>query len=424
MSEKSFDTLAVQAGTESVEKHFGAVSVPIYNASLFAFRDAETGARIHNYEQEGYFYSRLGNPTTDALERALCELERGKDALCFASGMAAITTTILGLVETGAHIVAPASHYATTGSFLQFLAEKFGVETTFVDAADAENYKLAVRPNTKIFYLETPANPTLQITDIAEVARLARESGAISIADNTFATPFNQNPLALGADLVVHSATKFLGGHADATGGVVIAREEFDRAALMGALTLTGGILSAWEAHSILRGLKTLGLRLEKQCRNAEKLAEFFLDCPQIEKVIYPALANEEEAEVVNRILRKDFRGAVLGIKLKHDSREAVYRFMNALNLCTRAASVGDIFTGVVHPATATHREMSAAKRARLGITEGLLRVSAGIEEVEDIIADIEQAFVRTICGSGWLKTDNYQADETKVNSCNFAQNI
>jgi len=161
-------------------------------------------------------------------------------------------------------------------------------------------------------------------------------------------------------------------------------------------LTLAGGVLSAWEAHSILRGLKTLGLRLEKQCRNAERLAEFFLDCPQIEKVIYPGLTTDAEAETVARILRGSFRGAVVGVRLKEDSREYVYKFMNALNLCTRAASVGDIFTGIVHPATATHREMSPARRAKLGITEGLLRISVGIEEVEDIIADIEQAFETT----------------------------
>ena len=171
MSEKSFETIAVHAGTETQEKHFGAVSVPIYNSSLFAFADAESGAKIHNYEAEGYFYSRLGNPTTDALEKALCELECGEDALCFASGMAAITTAILGLIENGAHLVAPESHYATTGSFLRFLEEKFGVETTFIDATNAENYKIAARENTKIFYIETPANPTLQITDIAEVAK-------------------------------------------------------------------------------------------------------------------------------------------------------------------------------------------------------------------------------------------------------------
>jgi cystathionine beta-lyase/cystathionine gamma-synthase len=164
----------------------------------------------------------------------------------------------------------------------------------------------------------------------------------------------------------------------------------------MGALTLAGGVLSAWEAHSILRGLKTLGLRLEKQCRNAEALARFFLECPQVEKVIYPGLADDNQAEIANRILRKNFRGAVLGVRLRTDSRPDVYRFMNSLRLCARAASVGDIFTGIVHPATATHRELSAGKRARLGITEGLLRVSAGIEEAEDIIADIRQAFEKT----------------------------
>jgi cystathionine beta-lyase/cystathionine gamma-synthase len=289
---------------------------------------------------------------------------------------------------------------------LQKIFGAFGVKTVVADFSDIENLRVKAQElKPRVLIGETISNPLLKVLDIENCAIIAHACGAKLIVDNTFATPFLCQPINFGADFVVHSATKFLGGHADATGGIVVAREEFDRSALMGALTLTGGILSAWEAHSILRGLKTLGLRLEKQCRNAEKLAEFLLDCPQVEKVIYPALTDEVQTEIANRILRGNLRGAVLGIRLKTDSREAVYKFMNALQLCTRAASVGDIFTGIVHPATATHREMSAAKRARLGISEGLLRVSAGIEDVEDIIADIEQAFGKT--ENGKRKVEN-----------------
>ena len=273
----------------------------------------------------------------------------------------------------------------------------FGVKTVTVDFSDIENLRTKANElKPRVLIGETISNPLLKVLDVENVAKIAHESGAKLIVDNTFATPFICQPINFGADFVVHSATKFLGGHADATGGVVVAKEDFDRPALMGALTLAGGVLSAWEAHSILRGLKTLGLRLEKQCRNAEKLARFFLDCEQVEKVIYPALANEDQKEICSRILNKNYRGAVLGVRLKTDSREAVYKFMNNLQLCTRAASVGDIFTGIVHPATATHRELSAAKRARLGISEGLLRISAGIEDVEDIISDIKNAFEKT----------------------------
>jgi cystathionine beta-lyase/cystathionine gamma-synthase len=212
------------------------------------------------------------------------------------------------------------------------------------------------------------------------------------IVDNTFATPFLCRPLELGADLVVHSATKYLGGHADATGGVVIAREEFDRPALLGALTLAGGVLSPWEAHSILRGIKTLALRLEKQCSNAERLAEYLAKLPEIESVIYPKCFEGIDGETVDRTFHRSFFGGIVSVRLREDTREAAFRFMNALKLCTRAASVGDIFTGVVHPATATHRELSPAKRAVLGISEGLIRISVGIEDVNDVIADIEQA--------------------------------
>ena len=268
------------------------------------------------------------------------------------------------------------------------------MKTVTADFSDIENLRVKANElKPRVLIGETISNPLLKVLDVENVAKIAHEAGAKLIVDNTFATPLICQPINFDADFVVHSATKFLGGHADATGGVVIAKEDFDRPGLMGALTLAGGVLSAWEAHSILRGLKTLGLRLEKQCRNAEKLARFFLDCEQVEKVIYPALADEYQKEICGRILNKNYRGAVLGVKLKTDSRAAVYKFMNNLQLCTRAASVGDIFTGVVHPATATHRELSAAKRARLGITEGLLRISAGIEDVEDIIADIKQAF-------------------------------
>ena len=210
--------------------------------------------------------------------------------------------------------------------------------------------------------------------------------------DNTFATPYLCRPLDLGADFSVHSATKYLGGHADATGGIVIAREEFDKPALLGALTLAGGVLSPWEAHSILRGIKTLGLRIEKQCANAARLALRLRELPQISEVIFPQFFDGEQADALGRAFHDREYGAIVTIRLAEDTREAAYQFLNALKLCTRAASVGDLFTGIVHPATATHRELSPAKRVALGITEGLIRISVGIEDIDDIFADIEQA--------------------------------
>lgn len=392
--------------------HGVSAVTPIYATSTFVYERMEDVDAIIDGARDGYVYSRYGNPTVAAFEDAMAEIENGKFAFAFSSGMAALHAALLACeLSTGSIVLASQDLYGASLELLQTVFGAFGVCTVTADFSDIEN--LRVRANElkpRVLIGETISNPLLKVLDVETVAQIARETGAKLIVDNTFATPFLCQPINLGADFVVHSATKFLGGHADATGGVVVAREDFDRLALMGALTLAGGVLSAWEAHSILRGLKTLGLRLEKQCRNAERLAEFFMDCPTIEKVIYPSLADEAQREVANRILRKNLRGAVLGVKLKTDSRAAVYKFMNALELCTRAASVGDIFTGIVHPATATHREMSAAKRARLGITEGLLRVSAGIEEVEDIIADIKKAFEKTesvLTENGKRKTEN-----------------
>jgi methionine-gamma-lyase len=388
MGEKSFETLAVHAGSEPVEKHFGAVSVPIYNASLYAFSDAESGGKIHNYEAEGYFYSRLGNPTTDALEKALCELEKGEDALCFASGMAAITTTILGLVQTGAHIVVPESHYATTGAFLNFLNENFGVETTFVDAAKAENYKLAAREKTSIFYIETPANPTLQITDIVEVARIAREKNIVTVADNTFATPFNQNPLVLGVDLVVHSATKYLGGHSDLSAGAIVGNREIVDKIRHSTMTLFGGCLAPNTAWLVLRGIKTLALRMEKHNSNAEKIAGFLDGHAKVKTVFHPSLATHRNHEVA----KKQMRGSGGMISFDVGSIEAGKTFLNNLKLVAIATSLGGVESVAQHSASMTNANTPKDLREKAGITDGLIRFSVGIENADELIADLENA--------------------------------
>ncbi len=399
MSDLAIATQLVHAGERRAVPLGVPAATPIYATSTFVFERMEDVDRVVEGEIKDYVYSRYGNPTVAALEEAVARIENGKFAFAFGSGMAALHAALLACeLAPGAVVLASQDLYGASLELLYTIFGAFGVKTVIADFSDIDalgEKTLELKP--RVLIGETISNPLLKVLDIESCAEIAHKSGAKLIIDNTFATPFLCQPINFGADFVVHSATKFLGGHADATGGIVVAREEFDRPALMGALTLVGGVLSAWEAHSILRGLKTLGLRLEKQCRNAERLAEFFSICSQIEKVIHPSLVTGKEAEVVHRILQREFRGAVLGIILKENSREYVYKFMNALNLCTRAASVGDIFTGIVHPATATHREMSPAKRAKLGITEGLLRVSAGIEDVEDIIADLKQAFEKQV---------------------------
>ncbi|HEX8735929.1 MAG TPA: PLP-dependent aspartate aminotransferase family protein [Pyrinomonadaceae bacterium] len=339
MSDLAIATKLVHAGERRSPRLGVPAATPIYATSTFVYERMEDVDRVVEGEVSDFVYSRYGNPTVVALEEAIAAIENGKFACAFGSGMAALHAALLACELTaGAVVLASQDLYGASLELLHTIFGSLGVKTVLADFSDLENLRAkALKLKPRVLLGETISNPLLKVLDIEACALVAREAGAKLIIDNTFATPFLCQPVNFGADFVIHSATKFLGGHADATGGIVVAREEFDRPALLGARTLTGGILSAWEAHSILRGLKTLGLRLEKQCRNAERLAGFFLDCPhEVEKVIYPALVTGEEGEKVGRILRKPFGGAVLGVRLRQDSREFVYQFMNALKLCTR----------------------------------------------------------------------------------------
>lgn len=387
-------TQFVHAGERRTAPNGVPASTPIYATSTFVYESVEDVERIVEGEVSDFVYSRYGNPTVAAFEEAMAAIERGSFAFAYGSGMAALHAAILACELTpGSVVLASKDLYGATFELLYTIFGSLGVKTVTADFSDVEAVREAAENNRpRALVCETLSNPLLKICDIEVCAEIAHSVGAKLIVDNTFATPFLCRPLELGADLVVHSATKYLGGHADATGGVVIAREEFDRPALLGALTLAGGVLSPWEAHSILRGIKTLALRLEKQCSNADRLAEHLEKLPEIESVIFPKFFAGADAEVVSRTFHNSYFGAIVSVRLREDTREAAFGFMNSLKLCTRAASVGDIFTGVVHPATATHRELSPAKRAAIGITEGLIRISVGIEDVEDVISDIDQA--------------------------------
>lgn len=387
MQEKSLQTLAVHAGEDKTE-NFGAVSVPIYTASVFAFSDADTGAAIHNHQKEGYFYGRLGNPTQAALEKAVAELENGESALAFASGMAAISAAILTVVKTGDHIVAPASMYSTTTFFLKHLAENFGIETSYVDATDAENYAKAVQSNTKIFWIETPSNPLVKITDIAAVAKIAREKNITTIADNTFATPFNQRPIDLGVDVVIHSATKYLGGHSDLTAGLMVGKNEFVEKARLNTTKLYGGNIAPQVAWLVLRGIKTLALRMERHNENAFALANMLSEHPKVETVFYPALESHQNHDAAKRQM-KGFGGM---IAFDLGSVEAGKTFVNNLKICMLATSLGGVESIVQHSASMTHAGLSEAERLKAGVTDGLIRFSVGIEDVEDLTGDLRQA--------------------------------
>lgn len=387
MPEESFDTLAVHAGEERGE-HFGAVSVPIYTASVFAFADADEGAAIHNYQKEGYFYGRLGNPTQNALEKTIAELERGESALAFASGMAAISAAILTVVKSGDHIVAPASMYSTTTFFLQHLAESFGIETTFVDATDAENYRNAIRENTKILWIETPSNPLVRITDIAAVAKIARENNITTIADNTFATPYNQRPIESGVDVIIHSATKYFGGHSDLTAGLMVGKKEIVEKARLHTTKLYGGNIAPQVAWLVLRGIKTLALRMKRHNENASALANMLSEHSKVKAVFYPGLENHQNHDVAKRQMRGF--GGMIGLDV--GTIEAGKTFVNNLKICTLATSLGGVETILQHSASMTHAALNAEERERAGVTDGLIRLSVGIEDAQDLIADLRQA--------------------------------
>ncbi len=387
MQEKSIFTQAVHAG-EDLTKNHGAVSVPIYSASVFAFSDADEGAAIHNYQREGYFYGKLGNPTQDALEKAIAELENGESALAFASGMAAVSASVLTLVKSGDHIVAPESMYSTTTIFLNELAEKFGIETTFVDATTAENYADAIQPNTEIFWIETPSNPLLKITDFSTVVKIAKEKGVTTIADNTFATPFNQKPLDFGVDVVVHSATKYLGGHSDLTAGLMIGKKEIVEKARLHTTKLYGGNIAPQIAWLVLRGIKTLALRMERHNLNASVIADMLLNHSKVKTVFYPGLEQNKSYEIAKKQM-KAFGGM---IAFDVGGLEEGKRFVNNVKVCTLATSLGGVETILQHSASMTHATIQREQRLKTGITDGLIRLSVGIEDVNDLIEDLQNA--------------------------------
>ncbi|MFS8085792.1 MAG: trans-sulfuration enzyme family protein [Acidobacteriota bacterium] len=384
-------TLLVHEGERKGKLAAQPVSTPIYASSTFTYESMAEIDQVFAGEKPGYVYTRHGNPTVTALEDALRKIERGAVACAYASGMAAIHAALFACELTpGATVLASQDLYGATTNLLLTVFGSFGIKTITTDFSDVDQVRAkASETKPRVLIAETISNPLLKVCDIQTCAGIAKEAGARLIIDNTFASPYLCRPLEHGADIVVHSATKYLGGHGDATGGVVISGDEVDRAALVGVMKLVGGVLSVWEAHEISRGLKTLALRMDRHCENARALAERMQNHPRVGRVYFPGWASDE---VVQRILRDCHLGGLVSIELKDNSQAAAFRFMDALKLCVRSTSLGDVFTSVLHPATASHRDLSPARRVQLGITDGLIRISVGIESVKDIIADIEQA--------------------------------
>lgn len=386
-------TRLVHAGERQPLPSGQPVSTPIYATSTFTYGSMQEIDQVFSGEQPGYVYTRHGNPTLWALEQAMLAVEEGATACVYSSGMAALHAALIACdLKSGSTVLASQDVYGATTSLLFTVFSSFGVKTVAADFGDIDRLRAKAREvKPLVMIAETISNPLLKICDIEACAEIARENNARLIIDNTFASPYLCQPLKLGADIVVHSATKYLGGHADAMGGVVVSRDEMDSTALIGVMKLVGGVLGVWDAHTILRGVKTLGLRMERQCDNARRLAEHLNGNSRLARVHYPSLS-EPGAELAKRMLRAPHAGALVSIELKEQTREAAFRFMDGLELCVRSTSLGDVFTSVLHAASASHRDLTPARRAELGIGEGLVRISVGIENIDDILADIEQA--------------------------------
>ncbi|OBU03439.1 methionine gamma-lyase [Morganella psychrotolerans] len=393
-SNKGYETKIVHAGQQP-DPLTGALSTPIYQTSTFVFDSAEQGAARFALEEEGYIYSRLGNPTNAALEEKMRVLENGEAALVTSSGIAAISTTILTMCGQGDHIVASDTLYGCTYALLSHTLPKFGIEVTFVRADNPENIKAAMKPNTKMVYVETPANPTLAMIDLEAAANVAHDGGAMLVVDNTFMSPYCQRPLELGADIVVHSVTKYINGHGDVIGGVIVGPADFlVPARLVGVKDITGGVMSPFNAWLTLRGLKTLHVRMERHCSNAMKVAEYLETNPNITAVFYPGLPSHPQHELAKK--QMSGFGGMISFEIK-GGIEAGRKVMNSVELCLLAVSLGDTETLIQHPASMTHSPIPAEERLKAGITDGLIRISVGLETAEDIIADLEQAIAKAV---------------------------
>jgi len=389
-SNMGFDTILIHGG--DVNDEWGSAVVPIYQTSTFAFKNAQHGADCFAGKEKGYIYTRIGNPTIENLEKKLALMEHGFGAIALASGMAAVTTAYMALLEQGAHILSTSAVYGPSRSVLESHFKKFGVEATFIDTSNLENIKQNIKKNTKLLYLETPANPTVQITDIAAASAIAHEHGIVVVVDNTFCSPYLQNPLDLGADVVLHSLTKYINGHADIVGGALIAKNEELYTKLRKTMVYMGGNMDPHQAYLVIRGVKTLSLRMDRAQENAMKIAQYLESHPKVEKVMYPGLPSHPQYELAKKQMRGP--GSMISFELKGGYNAGVV-LMNNVKVALLAVSLGGVETLIQHPASMTHASMTPEGRKAANITEGLVRYSVGIENVEDLIQDLNQALAK-----------------------------
>lgn len=387
LGKENFETKCVHAGIE--DDVFGAVVPPIYQTSTFKFKSAKHGASLFAGEEKGHIYTRMSNPTINAMENAIAQLEGGHKAMGCGSGMAAIHTAFTALMQSGDHIVCSTAVYGPTNTLLINIFEKMGIETSFVDTSDLEAVEKSVKPNTKIIYIETPGNPTLSLTDIEKTAEIAHKNNALLLVDNTFMSPALQRPLEQGADVVVHSMTKFLNGHADVVAGLIVVKTEDMYKLIKKTLNQVGGVIDPFNSFLVHRGIKTLAIRMERHAQNAQKVAEYLEKHPAVERVMYPGLKSHPQYELAKK--QQLNGGGVVAFELK-GGYEAGEKMMNSVKLCALAVSLGGVESLIQHPASMTHYTMGKEARMQAGISDGLVRLSVGIENADDLIADLKQA--------------------------------
>ncbi|NMZ08571.1 methionine gamma-lyase [Pseudomonas proteolytica] len=390
-----FSTRAIHYGYDA-QDHHGALVPPIYLSATFAFPTAEYGAGCFAGEESGHFYTRISNPTLALLESRMATLEGGEAAVAFSSGMGAIAATFWTLLRPGDEVIVSQTLYGCTFALLHHGIGEFGIKVRHVDLSDLDALRAALSPATRMIYCETPANPNLQLIDIGAVAKIAHQQPNVTVViDNTYCTPYLQRPLELGADVVVHSATKYLSGHGDITAGIAVSRQDLaQRIRLQGLKDLTGAVLSPQDAFLLMRGLKTLALRMDRHCSNAQAVAEALQAHPAVESVTYPGLRSFPQYELAARQMK--LSGGMIAFELKGGIATG-RRFMNALKLFSRAVSLGDAESLAQHPASMTHSTYTPEERAQHGIAEGLVRLSVGLEDIADLLADIEQALAHCV---------------------------
>ncbi len=385
---KHIETKTIHAG-KIKDKQFGALSTPIYQTSTFIFDNVEQGAARFMGEEAGFIYGRLGNPTVRELEQRMAALESTEDAAAFGSGMGAVSATLLANLRAGDHVVASAALYGCSYALMNHKFVDLEIEVSFVDMTNPEAVEKAIKENTKVIYLESPINPNMQVVDLEKIATIAKRHHLISMVDNTFMSPALQNPAEFGIDLIIHSATKYLNGHGDVIAGVTCGSKEQIENIKMTTLKDMGAVISPNDAWLIIRGLKTLSVRVERHSANAQTVAEYLEDHPRIQQVNYPGLKSHQGYPLVGKQMRA--AGGIIAFEIDGSFDDAV-AFMNQLKMCSIAVSLGDAETLIQHPASMTHSPYEPEEREAAGISETLIRLSVGLENVEDIIADINQA--------------------------------